>query len=92
MFCSAARPPVPLLRPYWQDDPLPEAFVAQPAVLQHLPHAGHVQRLVEGDDGEDNKVIEEFEIGYLLNGRLLRPAKVSVSRRTIKSAEGEGRG
>jgi molecular chaperone GrpE len=56
------------------------------------PNLHQAVLMVEGDDGEDNKVIEEFEIGYLLNGRLLRPAKVSVSRRTVKSAEGEGRG
>jgi molecular chaperone GrpE len=36
---------------------------------------------VESDTHEDNKVVEELEKGYLLNGRLLRPAKVSVCKR-----------
>lgn len=34
---------------------------------------------VPGDAETDNKVVEEFARGYLLNGRLLRPAKVSVA-------------
>jgi molecular chaperone GrpE len=39
---------------------------------------------VERNDLENNKVVEEFEKGYLLNGRLLRPSKVSISRRSAK--------
>lgn len=39
---------------------------------------------VESDDYEDNQVVEELEKGYLLNGRLLRPAKVSVCKRIGK--------
>lgn len=39
---------------------------------------------VESDELEDNKVVEEFEKGYLLNGRLLRPSKVSISHRVKK--------
>ena len=35
---------------------------------------------VETGDRDHNKVIEEYEKGYLLNGRLLRPARVSVSK------------
>ena len=35
---------------------------------------------VESTEHPDNEVVEEFEKGYLLNGRLLRPAKVSVCR------------
>jgi len=31
---------------------------------------------------EENKIIDELEKGYLLNGRLLRPAKVSVCKRS----------
>jgi molecular chaperone GrpE len=56
------------------------------------PNLHQAVLMVESDDGDDNKVIEEFETGYLLNGRLLKPAKVSVSKRTVKSAEGEDRG
>jgi molecular chaperone GrpE len=35
---------------------------------------------VESPDHGHNRVVEEFEKGYLLNGRLLRPSKVSVCR------------
>ena len=35
---------------------------------------------VESPEHKNNEVVEEFEKGYLLNGRLLRPAKVSVCR------------
>ncbi len=34
---------------------------------------------VESDDAAPNAVIEEFQKGYLLNDRLLRPAMVSVA-------------
>ncbi len=34
-----------------------------------------------GDDVEENTVVEEMRKGYLLNGRLLRPAMVSVSKK-----------
>ncbi len=37
---------------------------------------------VEGNAENDNKIVEEYEKGYLLNGRLLRPAKVSVAKNT----------
>jgi len=36
---------------------------------------------VESDKHETSQVVGEFERGYLLSGRLLRPAKVSVCRR-----------
>ncbi len=42
---------------------------------------------VESEEIGGNKVVEEFEKGYLLNGRLLRPAKVSVSKSLKKSEE-----
>lgn len=35
---------------------------------------------VESEENKDSKVVEEFEKGYLLRGRLLKPAKVSVGR------------
>lgn len=37
---------------------------------------------VAGTAENDNKIVEEFEKGYILNGRLLRPAKVSVAKKT----------
>ena len=42
---------------------------------------------VQSEEFEDGKIIEEFETGYLLNGRLLKPAKVSVSKRISRSVE-----
>lgn len=49
------------------------------------PHIHEAMMQVESDEHEDSKVVGEFEKGYLLNGRLLRPAKVSVCRRTKKN-------
>lgn len=42
---------------------------------------------VESSEHEHNQVVEEFEKGYLLNGRLLRPSKVSVCRLREKKNE-----
>ena len=39
---------------------------------------------MESDQHEDNKVISEMEKGYLLNGRLLRPSRVCVCKKTKK--------
>jgi molecular chaperone GrpE len=36
---------------------------------------------IESGIHADNQVVDELEKGYLLNGRLLRPAKVSVCKR-----------
>jgi molecular chaperone GrpE len=44
------------------------------------PHVHEAMMQVEGDEHEDNKVASEFEKGYLLHGRLLKPAKVSVCK------------
>jgi molecular chaperone GrpE len=46
------------------------------------PHIHEAMLQVESGEHEDSKVVGEFERGYLLNGRLLRPAKVSVCRRS----------
>jgi molecular chaperone GrpE len=43
--------------------------------------------VVETDQHEPNRVIEEFQKGYLLNDRLLRPATVSVSKPSEKEAQ-----
>ena len=56
------------------------------------PNFHQAVMMIESEDFEDNKVIEEFETGYLLNGRLLKPAKVSVSKRAVKSVEAADRG
>ncbi len=48
------------------------------------PNVHEAMLQVESEDHEHSKVVGEFERGYLLNGRLLRPAKVSVCKRTNK--------
>ncbi len=44
------------------------------------PHLHDALMQVESEAHADSKVIEEFEKGYLLKGRLLKPAKVSVGK------------
>ncbi|MCD6153565.1 MAG: nucleotide exchange factor GrpE [Syntrophobacterales bacterium] len=44
------------------------------------PNFHEAMSQVETEEFEDNKIVEEFEKGYLLNGRLLRPVKVSISK------------
>jgi molecular chaperone GrpE len=39
---------------------------------------------MESDQHEDNKIINEMEKGYLLNGRLLRPSRVCVCKKIKK--------
>ena len=42
---------------------------------------------VESTDGRDNIVVEEVRKGYLLEGRLLRPAMVKVSKAKVLNSE-----
>ncbi len=48
------------------------------------PNFHEAMMKVESDELDDNKIVEEFEKGYLLNGRLLRPSKVSIAHRVKK--------
>jgi molecular chaperone GrpE len=43
--------------------------------------------VVESDQHQPDRVVEEFQKGYLLNDRLLRPATVSVSKRPEKELQ-----
>jgi molecular chaperone GrpE len=54
------------------------------------PHFHEAIGHIETYEPPDDTVVEEVEAGYLYGGRLLRPAKVRVSR--VKAAEGEGSG
>jgi molecular chaperone GrpE len=45
------------------------------------PNFHEAMMQVESKDHEANKVVCEFQRGYLLNGRLLRPSKVSVCKK-----------
>jgi molecular chaperone GrpE len=51
------------------------------------PAVHQAMLLVESDQHEPNQVVEEFQKGYLLNDRLLRPATVSVSKLPGKEAQ-----
>ncbi|MBM4314929.1 MAG: nucleotide exchange factor GrpE [Deltaproteobacteria bacterium] len=46
------------------------------------PNVHEAMLQVVDDERETGKVVNEFERGYLLNGRLLRPAKVCVCKRS----------
>jgi molecular chaperone GrpE len=48
------------------------------------PNVHEAMLQVESPDHEHNQVVQEFEKGYLLNGRLLRPSKVSVCKLPVK--------
>ena len=45
------------------------------------PNVHEAMMQVDSDTHEDNQVVDEFEKGYTLNGRLLRPARVSVCKK-----------
>ena len=51
------------------------------------PAVHEAMLVVETDQHEPNQVVEEFQKGYLLNDRLLRPATVSVSKPSEKEAQ-----
>jgi molecular chaperone GrpE len=42
------------------------------------PHYHEAMEVVEKESGEEGEVIEELQPGYLLNGRIVRPARVKV--------------
>jgi molecular chaperone GrpE len=51
------------------------------------PTVHEAMLVVETDKQEPNQVVEEFQKGYLLNNRLLRPATVSVSKTPEKEVQ-----
>jgi molecular chaperone GrpE len=51
------------------------------------PTVHEAMLVVETDKQEPNQVVEEFQKGYLLNDRLLRPATVSVSKTPEKEVQ-----
>jgi molecular chaperone GrpE len=52
--------------------------------MEFDPNFHEAMLQVESEDYDDNKIVEEFERGYLLNGRLLRPVKAAVSKHVTK--------
>ena len=55
------------------------------------PHVHEAMLQVVSDEHEGGKVVNEFERGYLLNGRLLRPAKVCVCKRPLPGNDRENK-
>ncbi len=51
------------------------------------PSIHEAMLVVESDQYQPNHVVEEFQKGYLLNDRLLRPATVSVSKLPQKEVQ-----
>jgi molecular chaperone GrpE len=51
------------------------------------PSVHEAMLVVESDQHQPNHVVEEFQKGYLLNNRLLRPATVSVSKLPEKEVQ-----
>ena len=51
------------------------------------PNVHQAVAQVEATDGRDDMAVEEVRKGYLLEGRLLRPAMVKVSKAKIPSSE-----
>ncbi len=45
------------------------------------PHLHEAVGVVESDEYPDDTVVEEIQKGYAMNGRLIRPSKVKVSKR-----------
>jgi len=57
------------------------------ALGERFDPARHEALLSVESDGGENVILEEFERGYLRNGRLLRPSKVKVNKGKRKTEE-----
>jgi len=55
-----------------------------PALHEAIEH-------IEADDDKEDVVIEEIQTGYLLDGRLLRPAVVKVGKKRVETISGESK-
>ena len=51
------------------------------------PNLHEVLNQQESDEHEENTVIEEYSKGFTLNGRILRPAKVVISKKPAEKEE-----
>jgi molecular chaperone GrpE len=49
------------------------------------PTVHEAMAVVETDELEENHVVEEFQTGYRLHDRVIRPAMVSVSKRPAET-------
>ncbi|MCR4335521.1 MAG: nucleotide exchange factor GrpE [archaeon] len=50
------------------------------SVGEKFDHNFHDCMLTVNEDGKDDEILEEFQKGYTLNGKILRPAKVKVNK------------
>ncbi len=68
---------------------LEKAGVKAIEALEHEfdPNLHQAVAQVESPDDRDNIVVEEIRKGYLLEGRLLRPSMVKVSKGTVPSSK-----
>lgn len=48
------------------------------------PHMHEVAEFLESDEIAENTVVEEVKEGYVLNGRVLRPTRVKISKKPSK--------
>ncbi len=53
------------------------------------PHEHEAMMQEETDDHPEDHVVEEFQKGYTLNGRIIRPSKVKVSKKSQKNKKEE---
>ena len=53
------------------------------------PNLHEVLNQQESEEHEENTVIEEYSKGFTLNGRILRPAKVVISKKPAEKEEDE---
>ncbi|HDQ04154.1 MAG TPA: nucleotide exchange factor GrpE [Deltaproteobacteria bacterium] len=54
------------------------------------PNYHEAMMQVHSDEHEENEVVSEIATGYLLNGRLLRPSKVCVCKKTSEKKADNG--
>ncbi|MFH1784419.1 MAG: nucleotide exchange factor GrpE [bacterium] len=51
------------------------------------PTKHHVAIQVDSEDHKENEIIEEFQKGYMFNGKVIRPALVKVAQNPEKESE-----
>ncbi|MFH1391509.1 MAG: nucleotide exchange factor GrpE [Candidatus Diapherotrites archaeon] len=51
------------------------------SVGKTFDHDFHECMMTVKEEGKDNEILEEFQKGYTLNGKILRPAKVKVNKK-----------
>ena len=55
------------------------------------PNLHQAMMEIENDDLDEGVVIQEIQTGYMMHDRLLRPAMVGVSKKSIKESEIESK-